>query len=296
MTTDLTDDLRCRDEQVVHRLRDFIDSLEADPSVAQSAGVEEVGDRVHLTAPPPGFTVVPDRPRGNADRLDAPAARRRARRRALRRMAMSVAAILVLLATVFGTTRLITPAPQPATGRQVELPAELPAYRHLRIPLALMPPGRVLLSYQHGGGYEFLDLPRNVVLAPDGTTARWFRTPETRHALGRNGPTRVSPDGSTLAVGTYGWTGDVVLVDAASGRERTVTLTTQQYRSAVPLSWSPDGAWLYALDYDAAQPSGTPGIVHRVEVATGRVQAVPGLAGRSDVRAVFQGARGVCWS
>lgn len=270
--------------EAVARLRDFVDSLPVPPQAAtgDDAGTDVLENQwIGAVAPQDAALGEPV--------AWATAARRRGRRAVM----VAVAATLVLLATVFGGLRVLGPPSYPAAGAGITMPEQLPAYRHLSLPLGWLPPGRVLLSYQHGGDYEFLDATRHIVLGADGSTVRTLGIAQERTHLGQTGPTSVSPDGRYVAVGTRGWSGDVVLVDAQTGDERSVAVTSRPQRAVLPLTWSPDGAWLYVLDIDANRPDrGRPGVLHRIAVDSAQAHDVPGVGGAEDVTGAYAGAAG----
>lgn len=292
---------RVGEREAVERLRDFVDSLALDSLALDDSRAQE--DRPWHEPPGGPAPLAARRSRGLADDLLGDRAddlhgstTRHGRRRAgsaARPVVAAVAATLLLLATVFGGMRMLGPSPQPATGSQVVLPTQLPSYRHFPLPLSWSPVDRVLLSFQHGGDYEFFDRERSVVIAPDGTTVRRFATPEGRAALGGHAPTLVSPDGRRIAVGTAGWSGDVVVVDVDTAAEHVVRLTDAPYRAADPVAWSRDGATLYVRDVDASGDNlRNPGYLLAVDVPAGRVRPVPGVPHSPDVRTAMTGPDG----
>lgn len=280
--------------EAVARLRDFVDSLPVRPQAGAPAHAGPLAEDDTATdawagAPEDAWIEAVGPPDAAAgDPIAWATATRGGGRRAV---ALAVAATLVLVATVFGGLRVLGPPSYPAAGGGITLPEELPAYRHFSIPLGWLPPGRILLSYQHGGDYEFLDATRHIVLGADGSTVRTLGIAQERSALGQTAPTSVSPDGRYVAVGTRGWSGDVVLVDAQTGEERTVPVTSRPQRAVLPQTWSPDGAWLYVLDIDANRPDeGQPGVLHRIAVDSAQGQDVPGVGGAEDVTGAYAGA------
>lgn len=210
----------------------------------------------------------------------------------------AVTAVLVL--AVVGGARL-PPHPAGAGGVVAVLPETLPGYSLTRVPLSWLPPGPVLLAYaRHQESVTSLTPEGLLVLGARGAPVRTLnaaRGQETGTLSGNQaGPTSVSPLGRYVAVGTYGWDGAVVVVDATTGGDRTIPLTDAPQRSTTPLAWSPDQRYLYAVDLDANVSfgwSGTrAGILHRADVTTGEVTPVAGVPATADVVGVSMSADG----
>ncbi|WP_432572034.1 WD40 repeat domain-containing protein [Kineococcus sp. SYSU DK005] len=198
---------------------------------------------------------------------------------------------LLAAAAVLAAGGALAAQPAGTTGGEPVLPARLPGYSHLTGSLGDAPPGRVLAVYQQGLGVELGDVPQALAVGADGASARRVGTALERGAGDTQGdaaPMAPSPDGSTVAVGDWdtGTPGsaapapaDVALVDAASGRTR--TLAVPEAAAVLPLAWSPDSRRLAHLAPHApagpferlAAPGGR---LHVLDTGTGRSTAVPG--------------------
>lgn len=284
MTRDLLDPTRepdPTDREIVARLRAFVDDLDVEALLAE---VDE-GDEVDGRSPEPDVEV-PTRD-GIADvaalHRDRPPGRR-PRPRWVQPLLVAAAALLLVAGAVVAPARLTVSTAPAGGGGGITLPERLPGYEHFPIPVSWAPPGRALFSCQSGGDYEFLDWTRHIVVAADARTVRKLPIAEQRTHLGRTAPTAVSPDGRIVAVGTNGWSGDVILAAMDSRDERTVQVTTRPQRSIRPLGWSMDSDTLYVLDVDAnhAGDPSFPGLLRRVDAATGAVTSVPGVPDRGD--------------
>lgn len=268
------------DQEIVGRLRAFVDDLDIEALLGAVDGLDREGPgQPDVTAP-----VAEGDPGARGDRQHD----RRSRPPWVAPLLAAAAVLLLVAGAVVAPTRLAI-APSPAGGG-IALPERLPGYEHFPISASWSPPGRVLFSYQFGGDYEFLDWTRHIVVAADGRTVRKLPIAEERTHLSSTGPTAVSPDGRIVAVGTNGWSGDVVLAAMDSRDERTVRVTAAPQRSIRPLGWSMDSRTLYVIDYDAnrAGDRSFPGFLRRIDAATAQVSAVPGVPdhGNGDVYTV----------
>ncbi|WP_151523466.1 hypothetical protein [Serinicoccus kebangsaanensis] len=160
--------------------------------------------------------------------------------------ALLVAAVVTLLLILLQTVGQVAD-PSPAGGEEPGvLPDPFPAYSHLASTVEDDPAGAAMMVFTHGSGTELLDSPKAVALGADGATYRSLRTADRAGARvdqGDPGPTLVSPDGLTVAVGSRGGTGTLTTVDLRSGLRSEVALG--EGRSTVPLAWSTDSRLLY---------------------------------------------------
>ena len=71
-------------------------------------------------------------------------------------------------------------------------------------------------------------------------------------------PGAISPDGTIVAVYTFGQAGDVsaTLVELANGASHPIDLPLTATGAEGTLAWSPDGRWLFAVDASAAAEGG----------------------------------------
>src|SRR5699024_4903071 len=136
---------------------------------------------------------------------------------------------LVAAAALVGVVLLqlsMTLPPGGPAGEEVRavLPEPFPAYSHVASTVERDPAGPALLAFTYGVGVEFMDFPQAVVLGADGTTYRRLNTAEAASSGADQGdpaPFLLSPDGTTIAVGTTGRSGRLSVVDLRSGaRER----------------------------------------------------------------------------
>lgn len=152
-----------------------------------------------------------------------------------------VAVVLLQLSTTL-------PQGQPA-GEEVRavLPEPFPAYSHVGSSVERDPAGPALLAFTYGVGVEFMDFPQAVVLGADGTTYRRLSTAErasTPADQGDPAPFLLSPDGTSVAVGTTGTGGRVSVVDLVTGgREHH---RVRDGSSVFPVAWSADGRSVFA--------------------------------------------------
>jgi hypothetical protein len=193
----------------------------------------------------------------------------------------AAALVAVVLLQLFTTL----PEGQPA-GEEVRavLPDPFPAYSHVASTVERDPVGPALLAFTYGTGVEMMDFPQAVVLGADGTTYRRLRTAESASTPSDQGdpaPFLLSPDGTSVAVGTTGTGGRVTVVDLMTGGR--AHLRVRAGSSVFPVAWSADGDSVFLSTpgglydrYAGRQPEADWGL-HRADLDAPAGEAVTDL-------------------
>lgn len=276
------------EQRILEEVRAFVDTIEVPTPACWTgphrggatrrggAGVAGAEGGPESTVPPPGTPPFMHPVDGDTEQEP-----RRISRRAVLTGA-AAAASLVGIVSYAGT--LGYHPPQPAVdGDARALPTRLPGYWPLRPTLEMLPTGRVGMVYMQVEAQHLPDEPSRMVTLDDRFGGmRSLATANDRENYTTPAPTIVSDDGRWLAVGSISWQGEVVLVDAESGRTRTVRVTDAPRRDVQPLAFSPDGAAVFVRDQSAAfTPNANEapyGRVMRVGVTDGTVRDL-GLGG-----------------
>lgn len=156
-----------------------------------------------------------------------------------RRAGMALAWVLVVLlaaSLVIPGARLLS---RPATpSDRPSLPDRFAGYSVLTATVSKAPPGRAIALYGYGNG-ELFNMFQSLVVGADGNTYRRVDALE-----GRDRPTALlAPDGTGVLLGDdRGATGDLLLVDLTTGRERSIPIGDPV--GVRLLAWSPDGRYV----------------------------------------------------
>ncbi len=198
--------------------------------------------------------------------------------------AVLVVALIVALFPFNWQTRATT-----EPGWAASLPSRLASYSYLTGDVASSPPGRAVALFQHGFGVEFMDFPQAVVMGADGDVYRRVGASEARggaETRGDPGPTRLSPDGTLVAVGDYNASPpDLALVDLNTGDVEVIQVAGGV--SILPLAWSPDSRRVAFLStpeevypYSGYAITGSIGVL---DLATGQSRLIQGVDDAREV-------------
>ncbi|SCG39405.1 hypothetical protein [Micromonospora inositola] len=201
--------------------------------------------------------------------------RRSARRRRIGTAAVWAVVVLALAVLVVPGVQL--PAQPGAPSKKPGLPDRFAGYSLLTSTVTKTPPGRAIALYGYGNG-ELFNMFQPLVVGADRDTYRQVDALQER-----NRPSALlAPDGTGVLLGDdRGATDDLVLVDLAAGKRRSIPLGGPV--GVRLLAWSPDGRY---VAYSAAPLTGSGefGSVNFVEpevARTGTLRLLDLSTGRS---------------
>ncbi|MER7335202.1 MULTISPECIES: hypothetical protein [unclassified Micromonospora] len=201
-------------------------------------------------------------------------------RRSVRRRRVGAAAVwtvVVLLLAVLVVPGVPLPVRTAAPSTAPSLPESFAGYSMFTSTVTKAPPGRAIALYGYGNGETF-NMFQSLVVGADGDTYRRVDALEER---GR--PTALlAPDGTRVLAGDdRGATADLVLVELATGKRRSIPLVDPV--GVRLLAWSPDGRH---VAYSAAPLTrsgefGTVNVVEAEVARTGTLRLLDLSTGRS---------------